>query len=511
MPNDALLLNGAERKDCESFRQPNVVPQTRGATQSQTKLPRLRRVAFSCLLSVFFCWPALAYGWVHGHQPFPEGEAEVVFHVYCTTTDCPGTSALWRSVIRHAADEWHDTGTAFRFLLTPARERLSRDPCTLRGVVVVILADPGTLCPGSTGDLPRDGKINGRTEYLHGGAQVYLQRTERPLEWGKYQRMLIHEFGHVLGLGHPDSRGFFERAIMNSYLSWHSPDTGWVTLWTVQDDDREGALALYGRAQETAQMALEAPREGQTCTGVGIIRGWACEAQNIAVSVNGGPRIPTATGNPRGDTRATCGHEDTGFVLLVNWNNFGPGMHTLEVFTDGRLTVTRTVEVITFGEPFLRNLDGEWTLQDWPEPGTDTVVAWNEAAQNIEIVDIDRREPEPEPERPTTGPAAPLLGTWTLTSPVVTVTLTIDRLEGSGPYQNAKGRTSHGHPVHAGTLSGGNVTHLISWSDGQTCHGYSLRFPTPSTMAGDHRWARALGGGHCADQWDWISFTGQRH
>ncbi len=257
--------------------------------------------------------------------------------------------------------------------------------------------------------------------------------------------------------------------------------------------------------------ALEAPLEGQTCTGVGIIRGWACEAQNVTVTVDGGPPIPTATGGPRGDTRAICGREDTGFSLLVNWNEYGAGEHIVRLFVDGELAATRTVEVLTYGQPFRDDLDGEWVLENWPEPGTDTTVAWNEAMQNIEIVDIDRWKPEPEPDSPTTGPAAPLLGTWTLTSPVATVTLTIDRLEGSGSYQNAKGRTSHGHPVHAGTSSGAGITHMISWSDGQTCHGYSLRFPTPSTMAGDHIWAPALGGENCADSWNWISFTGQRH
>lgn len=184
-----------------------------------------------------------------------------------------------------------------------------------------------------------------------------------------------------------------------------------------------------------ASFALEAPTPGQTCTGIGLIRGWACAAQNITVTVDGGRPIPTATGGPRGDTRAACGRSDTGFSLLVNWNEYGAGEHTLNVFTDGRLAMTRTVEVVTYGEPFRRDLDGEWTFADWPEPGTDTTVAWNEATQNIEIVDIDRRY-----DYEGNSPLAPLLGNWmfeyhssTFNPPPVLMTMTdIDGNQATG-------------------------------------------------------------------------------
>ena len=51
------------------------------------------------------------------------------------------------------------------------------------------------------------------------------------------KRVALHEFGHVLGLGHPDTAGQRVRAVMNSRVS----DTD-----RLQNDDIDGVRALYG-------------------------------------------------------------------------------------------------------------------------------------------------------------------------------------------------------------------------------------------------------------------------
>ncbi|MGE3342579.1 MAG: matrixin family metalloprotease [Vicinamibacterales bacterium] len=50
-------------------------------------------------------------------------------------------------------------------------------------------------------------------------------------------RVALHEFGHVLGLGHPDENGQFVSAIMNSNIS---------NTYQLQSDDISGVRAIYG-------------------------------------------------------------------------------------------------------------------------------------------------------------------------------------------------------------------------------------------------------------------------
>ena len=101
------------------------------------------------------------------------------------------------------------------------------------------------------------------------------------------------------------------------------------------------------------QAVLENPSLGSSQSGIGIISGWACEAQEIVIELAGTP-VPAAYGTPRGDTHGVCGDSNNGFVLLVNWNNLGPGAHEIRALADGVEFARTTVRVTTLGVEFLR-------------------------------------------------------------------------------------------------------------------------------------------------------------
>ena len=131
---------------------------------------------------------------------------------------------------------------------------------------------------------------------------------------------------------------------------------------------------------------LENPAPGSFQSGLGVISGWACEAQEIVIELAGTP-VPAAYGTPRADTQERCGDSNNGFGLLVNWNNLGNGEHTIRALADGVAFATTTVRVTTFGVEVLRGASGTFALSDFPTPGETITVQWQEAKQNFVITD----------------------------------------------------------------------------------------------------------------------------
>ena len=72
---------------------------------------------------------------------------------------------------------------------------------------------------------------------------------------------------------------------------------------------------------------LESPQQGSSESGIGLIRGWVCEAGAIEVQIDDGPRRAVAYGTSREDTAEVCGDADNGFGYTFNWNALGTGGH----------------------------------------------------------------------------------------------------------------------------------------------------------------------------------------
>ena len=198
-----------------------------------------------------------------------------------------------------------------------------------------------------------------------------------------------------------------------------------------------------------AQAQLENPAHHSRVSGLRVISGWACQAETVTIRVNGGPAMRMFYGSERMDTLAVCGHHRTGFFFMVNWNLYDRGEHRVELLVDGVVAGVHTITVQHYGEEFMRGVEGSWRVE-WPEPGTWTTFAWNEASQNVEIVAVEYQEaPEPEPDPPA---LAALRGRWHLRVPTFEVVRSwrVDTLVGTRSFQGSQTTESGDTITHTG-------------------------------------------------------------
>ncbi len=180
-----------------------------------------------------------------------------------------------------------------------------------------------------------------------------------------------------------------EQISSGAFLSLESGAEYEVKIWVPGSVDPIGKWIKIRsqdpRPSPLPKAHLESPSEGSTQSGIGLIRGWTCDAGVITVSIDGKEEKQVVYGNPRGDTLDKCGDRDNGFELLWNWNNLGDGEHTIRVFADGMEFDSTTFTVATLGAKYLRNLEYDFTLPNFPHTGESTRIKWSEEAQNFVI------------------------------------------------------------------------------------------------------------------------------
>jgi hypothetical protein len=210
--------------------------------------PAQKILTLSALLAVsgWFSTSALAFDITANANKWP-GAQTLIF------TGVPGTSRSgipWSVALQRAAGEWTDN-TRFNFDISP----LYRDPCAgtgpgsapelLNGIdfrnnvcgnefnastlaVTVFFTEFNIL--GTADIVESDIIFNNNLNFdVYDGPQRPGSNTSREYD---FQRIALHELGHVLGLGHDNS----QPAIMNSTIG---------NLSRLQADDIAGADTLY--------------------------------------------------------------------------------------------------------------------------------------------------------------------------------------------------------------------------------------------------------------------------
>ena len=129
---------------------------------------------------------------------------------------------------------------------------------------------------------------------------------------------------------------------------------------------------------------LENPGPDSFQSGIGVISGWTCIADEVEIEIDGTPQA-AAYGTARRDTEDMCGDTDNGFGLLFNWSLLGDGEHEVVALVDrvelGRASVT----VTTVGAEFLRDVTGACEAEDFPTLGERVTLVWQQNSQNFVI------------------------------------------------------------------------------------------------------------------------------
>ncbi len=158
------------------------------------------------------------------------------------------------------------------------------------------------------------------------------------------------------------------------------------------------ALLAPALAQDVPVGNLEVPGNGSFQSGIGFISGWVCAGEVVEVVLNGDQRLPvTARGLARGDTEAACGDQNNGFLTIWNWNLMGEGTHTAALVVDGQTLRRHSFTVTTLGEEFVRDVEKDVTVEDFPGPGETVTLRWQQPVQNFVIVPAATRSPGPKP------------------------------------------------------------------------------------------------------------------
>jgi hypothetical protein len=148
------------------------------------------------------------------------------------------------------------------------------------------------------------------------------------------------------------------------------------------------AASLLAAATAQAEGFIETPTNNEIVSGIATISGWHCTAREVTVKIDAFPAMKAGSGTERKDTAGVCGQGNfnTGFSLLLNYNDLPTGPHTLVAFADGAEFGRISFSTVTLGVAFLRDHGGQRLLRNFPDLNQSVIVQWQQNRQNFAIV-----------------------------------------------------------------------------------------------------------------------------
>ncbi len=148
---------------------------------------------------------------------------------------------------------------------------------------------------------------------------------------------------------------------------------------------------------------LENPSQDGFRSGIGVISGWVCAANEVQVLIYNEQSVlqetlTVAYGTDRPDTVGQCNHlsPNTGFGMMYNFNHLPEGTYTMYAFADDtRIGTTVDFEVVHLTDfsindtnRFLTNLPAaQCRVDNFPADGEQTLLRWEQSTQNFVIRD----------------------------------------------------------------------------------------------------------------------------
>jgi len=200
---------------------------TRHASQAAVAL------LFACVLApAALAYVVVSYTW-------PDGTVTMQLQLGAPSRTLSDGSTSWGPIAESALGEWNGVITRLQFNVVRDSTRPQGDGNGVNNVffandVYGMAFDATTLAVTTSW---RRGSVHTESDVVFNASVNWDSYGGARRSAVDFRRVALHEFGHVLGLSHPDENGQTVPAIMNSHIS----NTDHLI-----SDDIAGAQALYG-------------------------------------------------------------------------------------------------------------------------------------------------------------------------------------------------------------------------------------------------------------------------